>query len=229
MHVVIVGCGRVGSELARALEAAGHTVNAIDKSRRAFKNLPKDFSGRKIVGLGFDRDLLVEAGIEHADALAAVTSGDNSNILTVRIARETFGIEHVAARIYDPRRALLYQRLGIATVATVSWATDQILRRLLPVEAHPEWVDPTGQIRLVEITLPDRWAGRPIDDINEPGQFCPVSLTRLGEAQLATQGLLCQEGDILHVMSTAGALDKLQRLLDEPDAKDAKDAKEQIK
>ncbi|MCC7077949.1 MAG: TrkA family potassium uptake protein [Acidimicrobiia bacterium] len=214
MHVVIVGCGRVGIELAGALEAAGHSVSVIDKNRRSFRNLPSNFAGSTFVGLGFDRDILVEAGIERAEALAAVTNGDNSNILTVRIARETFGIEHVAARIYDPRRAVLYQRLGIATVATVAWATEQILRRLLPSEAHPEWVDPTGQIKLVEVALPDAWAGEPLDRLDEPGRFWLVGLTRLGQAQLTTYGLAGQDGDIVHIMVAADAMDELDARLE---------------
>src|SRR3954471_4439901 len=147
VHVVVVGCGRVGSELALGLERSGHSVAVIDKNADAFrKRLPEDFAGQKVVGFGFDRDHLIEAGIERAGAVAAVTSGDNSNILTARIARENFAIDRVVARIYDPRRALIYQRLGIPTVATVSWTTDQVMRRLLPAEEQPhEWLDPGGK------------------------------------------------------------------------------------
>src|SRR5947207_9953537 len=150
VHVVVVGCGRVGSELAAELEAQGHTVAVIDKNRNAFRRLPERFTGRAVLGFGFDRDHLEQAGIGEAQALAAVTSGDNSNILTARIARETYGIEHVVARIYDPRRAVIYQRLGIPTVATVAWTTDQVLRRLLPSETSNDWVDPTGRVGLIE-------------------------------------------------------------------------------
>ena len=130
MHVVIVGCGRVGSALARSLTEGGHTVAIIDKRPEAFGRLPHDFSGQIINGIGFDRDRLIEAGIEEAASLAAVTNGDNSNILIARVARETFGIENVVARIYDPRRAAIYQRLGIATVATVAWTTERVMRRI---------------------------------------------------------------------------------------------------
>src|SRR5258708_4640414 len=144
LHVVVVGCGRVGSELAGSLEKAGHTVAVVDKNPSAFRRLPSAFTGQRIVGFGFDRDHLIEAGIERADAVAAVTSGDNSNILTARIARENFGIDRVVARIYDPRRAAIYQRLGIPTVATVSWTTDQVMRRLLPPAEQPhQWLDPS--------------------------------------------------------------------------------------
>src|SRR5436853_6667748 len=155
MHVIVVGCGRVGSELAAELEGQGHTVAVIDKDRNAFRRLPERFTGRAVLGFGFDRDHLEQAGIAEAGALAAVTSGDNSNILTARIARETYEIAHVVARIYDPRRAVIYQRLGIPTVATVAWTTDQVLRRLLPDRTVSEWTDATGAISLIERELPD--------------------------------------------------------------------------
>ena len=128
MHVVVIGCGRVGSELAGALELADHTVAVVDKNPLAFRRLPAGYAGQRVVGFGFDRDNLEDAGIDRAGALAAVTNGDNSNILVARIARESFGIERVVARIYDPRRAVIYQRLGIPTVATVSW-TRRVLSR----------------------------------------------------------------------------------------------------
>src|SRR3954452_3762085 len=160
MHVIVVGCGRVGSELAVALEREGHSVAIMDKRRNAFRRLPERFTGRAVLGFGFDRDHLEQAGVREADALAAVTSGDNSNILTARIARETFEIPHVVARIYDPRRAVIYQRLGIPTVATVTWTTDQVMRRLFPEDTRTDWVDGAGNIRLVERALPEAWAGR---------------------------------------------------------------------
>src|SRR6266571_1801087 len=150
VHVVVVGCGRVGSELAAELEAQGHTVAVIDKNRNAFRRLPEKFTGRAVLGFGFDRDHLEQAGIRDAGALAAVTSGDNSNILTARIARETYEIQNVVARIYDPRRAVIYQRLGIPTVATVTWTTDQVMRRLFPEQSVTEWADPSGELVLVE-------------------------------------------------------------------------------
>src|SRR3954449_11395297 len=146
VHVVVVGCGRVGSELANELEGEGHTVAIIDKNRNAFRRLPERFTGRAVLGFGFDRDHLEQAGVREADALAAVTSGDNSNILTARIARETYEIPHVVARIYDPRRAVIYRQLGIATVAAVAWTTDQVLRRLFPEKSVSEWTDASGTI-----------------------------------------------------------------------------------
>lgn len=215
MHVVVVGCGRVGSELAGALEKAAHTVAVIDKNPTAFRRLPDDFRGRRITGFGFDRDHLGEAGIEEAGALAAVTNGDNSNILAARIARECYGVENVVARIYDPRRALIYQRLGIPTVATVAWTTDQVLRRLLPGEQPHDWIDPSGHVCVVERTLPTAWAGKKLGALNEPGRFWLTSLARFGAAQISTADIIGQEGDILFFMVDIGALDELQERLDQ--------------
>src|SRR3954452_20463962 len=147
-----MGCGRVGSALAQTLEQQGHTVAVIDQDPSAFRRLGSHFSGRRIKGVGFDQDTLREAGIEEAGAFAAVSSGDNSNIISARVARETFGVQNVAARIYDPRRAEVYARLGIPTVATVRWTADEMLRRLLPEGTHSVWSDPTGHVVLAEVT-----------------------------------------------------------------------------
>ena len=216
MHVVVVGCGRVGSELALSLERSGHSVAVIDKNAEAFrKRLPEGFGGQKVVGFGFDRDHLVEAGIERADAVAAVTSGDNSNILTARIARENFSINRVVARIYDPRRALIYQRLGISTVATVSWTTDQVMRRLLPAEEQPhEWLDPSGKVCLLDYPIPAVWAGKKLAPLSEPGVYWLVAITRLGAAQVSTPSAIGQDGDILHFAADVSALDTLRHRLE---------------
>ena len=213
MHVVVVGCGRVGSELAVALESEGHTVAVIDKNRNAFRRLPDRFTGRAVLGFGFDRDHLEQAGIREAQALAAVTSGDNSNILTARIARETYEIEHVVARIYDPRRAVIYQRLGIPTVATVSWTTDQVHRRLLPDRTVSEWTDATGTLSLIERELPHAWAGRKLIELDEGDRFRLVALTRAGLARLVTPTLVGQEGDILHLAVRTDAVEDLRARL----------------
>lgn len=216
MHVVVVGCGRVGSELAGMLERLGHTVAIIDKQPSAFRRLPSGFGGATVVGFGFDRDTLVEAGVERAGAVAAVTSGDNSNIMSARVAVETFGIERVVARIYDPRRAIIYERLGIPTVATVAWTTDQVMRRLLAGDHEADWVDPSGKVALVERDLPAEWAGRKLAELDEPGRFTLVAVSRLGAAQLAPPDLVGQEGDVLHFVVTVGTLEELAERLSEP-------------
>ncbi|MHB8670820.1 MAG: potassium channel family protein, partial [Acidimicrobiales bacterium] len=200
MHVIVVGCGRVGSELSVALERAGHGVAVIDKKPDAFRRyLPEGWPGRTVHGFGFDRDHLEEAGIREAGALAAVTSGDNSNILSARIARETYEVPSVVARIYDPRRAVIYQRLGIPTVATVTWTTDQVMRRLFPETSVTEWSDATGELALVERTLPAAWAGRRLAELAQEDRFRVVSFTRAGQARLLAGDPVGQEGDVVHV------------------------------
>jgi trk system potassium uptake protein TrkA len=211
LHVVVIGCGRVGSELTGALELAGHSVAVVDKNERAFRRLGSSFGGKTVVGFGFDRDHLAQAGIEEAGAFASVTNGDNSNILCARIARETYNIEHVVARIYDPRRALIYQRLGIPTVATVAWTTDQVLRRLLPEETSHDWVDPTGRIGLVERTIPGKAIGQKLAKLNRPGRFWLTAVSRFGKAQVVTADLIGQEGDVLVFVTEIEALEELQK------------------
>jgi len=210
VHVVVIGCGRVGSELAGALEQTNHSVAVVDKNERAFRRLPKGFAGTKVVGFGFDRDHLEAAGISKAEAFASVTSGDNSNILCARIARETYGIEHVVARIYDPRRALIYQRLGIPTVATVAWTTDQVLRRLLPAETRSDWVDPTGAVGIVEREIPAKAVGKKLALLNQPGKFWLTAVTRFGKAQIVTGDMVGQEGDVLVFVCEVDGTDELQ-------------------
>lgn len=213
VHVVVVGCGRVGSELANSLQASGHSVAVIDKNPSAFKRLSKDFTGQRVVGFGFDRDHLIEAGIENASALAAVSNGDNSNILTARIARENFGVERVVARIYDPRRALIYERLGIATVATVKWTTDQVLRKLTPDEHAHDWIDPSGKIVLIERLLPDHWAGHKLAQLEESGSFWLGAVTRFGEGFIPEATAIGQQGDVLYFTSRLDAIPQLDARL----------------
>jgi len=195
-----MGCGRVGSTLAVDLEKSGHTVAVIDQNREAFRRLGSNFNGRTVAGVGFDRDTLLEAGIEKADAFAAVSNGDNSNILAARVARENFGVKNVVARIYDPGRAEIYQRLGIPTVATVLWTTDQIMRRLTPDGTKSEWRDATGTVLLVEVSLHKDWYGESILLIEKNTNARVAFLTRLGEALLPDEHTVLQEGDLVHLL-----------------------------
>lgn len=209
MHVVVVGCGRVGSGLAATLESQGHSVAVIDKRSSAFARLPEGFQGKTITGIGFDRERLKEAGIEGAAALAAVTNGDNSNILVARVAREAFGIERVVARIYDARRAAIYERLGIPTVATVQWATERVLRRILPDAPGMEWIDPSARICLVERMVPAHWAGHRLTELEGAGGFRVAGLTRLGEGSIPSTDTVAQEGDVIWVSVAGDKLDEL--------------------
>lgn len=209
MHVVIVGCGRVGSTLARELTSAGNTVAVIDRRADAFLRLGDGFSGQTVVGIGFDPDILVAAGIERAAALAAVTSGDNSNIMIARVARERYGVESVVARIYDPKRAEIYERLGIATVATVKWTAERIMRRIVTNRPAVEWTDPSAEIAVVERIVTDAWVGERSTCLDD-GPAKIVGLRRYGKGMMPGHDVLVQQGDVLYLSVLAtelGALD----------------------
>jgi trk system potassium uptake protein len=216
VHFVIMGCGRVGSSLALSLESQGHDVAVIDQDESSFRRLGSAFEGRRVTGVGFDRDTLAEAGTSDAYAFAAVSSGDNSNILAARVARETFGVEHVVARIYDPGRAEVYQRLGIPTVATVKWTADQMLRRLLPQGHVPELVDPSGKVVVAEVTVNPGWVGRLVSELEGATGTRAAYLTRLGSGILPTSETVFQEGDLLHLAAMASELPAVERTLDAP-------------
>ena len=215
MHVIVVGCGRLGSELAIELDRSGHSVAIIDKNRNSFRRyLPERWSGRAVLGFGFDRDALEQADIKSADALAAVTGGDNSNIMTARIARETYEIENVVARIQDPRRATIYQRLGIATMASVAWATDQVMRRLNPDAHSVEWTDANGAVSMLEVSIPNAWAGQKLSGLSVGDRHRLVAISRGGTGRLATEDVIGQEGDVLHLMVQRDSITELDALLD---------------
>ena len=185
----------------------------IDQNPEAFRRLDASFSGRKVTGLGFDRDTLAQAGIDDAYAFAAVSDGDNSNILAARVVRETFGVDHVVARIYDPRRAEIYQRLGIPTVATLRWTADQVMRRLLPMGATDEYRDPSGQIRLIQIDAHPGWIGRPLRVIEEATGARVAYVLRYGDGILPAPGGVLQENDLLHMLVRTVDSDAVERTL----------------
>ena len=216
MHVVIMGCGRVGSALARGLELKDHSVAVIDRDAAAFRRLSPDFQGRMVTGIGFDRDTLIEAGIERCHAFAAVSSGDNSNIIAARVVRETFGVENVVARIYDARRAAVYQKLGIPTVATVRWTADQVIRRLLPEGVETEWRDPSGQVVLVEVAVHPSWVGHRISALEAACGARVALLTRLGDGMLPRANTVLQEGDLLHAVLEHDRMDEVAGVLAAP-------------
>jgi len=199
MHVVIMGCGRVGSTLARSLEQRGHGVAVIDQNPDAFRRLGPSFSGDTVTGFGFDRDVLRRAGIEKAGAFAAVSSGDNSNIISARVAREQFNVANVVARIYDPRRAEVYERLGIPTVATVTWAADQVVRRIVPRQAEPLWRDPSGTVRVDQIPAPDQWIGHTVSAMQGRTGARVAFITRLGSGMIPDRNTVIQEGDLINL------------------------------
>lgn len=213
MHVVILGCGRVGSLLADRLDEAGHSVAIVDQDPHAFRRLSGRFGGTTIKGIGFDRETLEKAGIERAHAFAAVSSGDNTNILAARVARETYGVEHVVARIYDPRRAEVYQRLGIPTVATVSWTAGQIMRRLIAQDPLEEFRDASGQVVLAEMPVHASWYGHAISDIERGTGGRVGFISRLGSGHVPSVDSVLQDGDLVHMITATDDVERVQSLL----------------
>jgi trk system potassium uptake protein TrkA len=214
VHIVVVGCGRVGSELAMQLSEEGHSVVVIDKNRDAFRRLTR-YHGKTLLGSGFDRDILFQAEASQADALAAVTSGDNTNIMCARIARDNYHIKNVVARIYDPQRAEVYMKLGIPTVATSLWTTQQVKRWLMPSDDSVEWTDGSSTLHLVERILPDHLAGRPMSQFNVGEHIRVVGLVRGGHGRVDVEGLFAQEDDTLEFLLTNQGLEDLKALLEE--------------
>ena len=208
-----MGCGRVGATLAQSLEGRGHSVAVIDQNADAFRRLDAGFTGKRVTGLGFDRGTLVQAGVEDAYAFAAVSDGDNSNILAARVVRETYGVTNVVARIYDPHRAEIYQRLGIPTVATVRWTSDQVLRRMLPMGATDEYRDASGQILMAQMDAHPGWVGRALTDLEDATGARVAYLTRYGDGVLPRPGAVLQENDLLHVLVAAADLPRVERVL----------------
>ncbi len=211
-----MGCGRVGSTLAHTVEGMGHSVAVVDQEPAAFRRLGPHFAGLTVAGVGFDRETLRAAGIERAHAFAAVSSGDNSNILAARVARETYGVENVVARIYDPKRAEVYERLGIPTVATVSWTAVQMMRRLLPLGALEEWRDPSGTLVVAEVHVHTAWVGTKIKHLQQLAGCRVAFVTRYGEAMLPDGDTVVQEGDLIHVLFGHDDRDRVEKVLGAP-------------
>lgn len=212
MHIVIMGCGRVGSSLAISLENLGHSVCVIDNNPEAFRRLGEGFSGGQIVGIGFDRETLEAADIAHADAFAAVSNGDNSNIIAARVVRETFGVSRVVARIYDPKRAEVYERLGIPTVATVPWTANRLLKRILGDATTEEWRDPSGAVALVQVSPHESWVGHRLSEFESLTYGRVALVTRFGVGELAAATSLIQAGDVLHVLVTDEHVQQMREL-----------------
>ncbi|GAA1820247.1 TrkA family potassium uptake protein [Luedemannella flava] len=212
MHVVIMGCGRVGSTVAQGLESRGHTVAVIDSNPDAFRRLGADFTGLTVTGMGFDREVLIEAGIERADAFAAVSSGDNSNIISARLARETFGVGRVVARIYDQKRAEVYERLGIPTVATVRWTADRMVRHLLPEGTIELWRDPTGLVTIMEVPLHAGWISKPLRALEDASGTRAAYIMRFGLGTLPTASTVLQDGDQVFMLVTDDIIDAVTQV-----------------
>ena len=220
MYVVIMGCGRVGSSLAASLTRIGHEVAVIDRDQSSFLRLDQDFPGTKVLGMGFDRDVLIRSGIERADAFAAVSSGDNSNIIAARVAREIFGVERVVARIYDAKRAAVYERLGIPTVATVPWSTDRFLHTLTKESETAKWRDPSGTVAITELALHEDWAGKPVAVLEKATNSRVSFIIRFGTGILPDRKTVIQADDQVYVAAVSGTVAEAIALAGNPPPSD---------
>lgn len=214
MRVIIAGCGRVGAALATQLVAEGHDVRLVDRQPKAQKKLSPGFPGAFHVGNGFSRSVLETAGIAHADAFVAVTSGDNSNIVSARTAKETYRVPIVLARIHDPRRADIYRELGIPTISSVRWAVNRIHQLLLHRHLTPELTFGNGDTLLVRSQLPSYLTGRQATEFDVDGEIRVVEITRAGRSLLPADGVLAEPGDLVTFSVAATALGRLSGFLD---------------
>jgi trk system potassium uptake protein len=213
MKVIIMGCGRVGEQLSLRMADEGHRVVVVDKEEAALARLPAHFRGRKVKGIGFDRDVLMEAGIEEAEAFAATSSSDNANIIAARIARNIFHVPRVVARLYDPGRAEIYRRLGLVTISSTAWGAERIRELLLYTDLDPLMTFGSGQVSLVALETPPALVGRLVRHLTVPGEISVVTVTREGVVQLPTLGAEFQAGDTIHLAVLATAMDRLESLL----------------
>jgi len=213
MYIVIMGCGRVGSQMAKVLTLEGHDVAIIDKDPAAFERLGPRFKGKKIEGIGFDLEVLKGAGIDRADAFVSVTNGDNSNILGARIAKTTFRVPKVIARIYDPLREKLYRQMGIQTISSTSWAANKIKDLILHVELVRHLSFGNGEVDLVEGEIPPALVGRRVVDLNIPGEVKVVAMVRMGGAFIPSLGTEFEAGDGVQFAVLSSAMPKLKKLL----------------
>ena len=213
MKVIIIGCGRVGEQLARLLVDEGHQVSVIDYDTRALARLGPNFKGQRITGVGFDREVLVKAGIEQADAFAAASSSDNVNIVAARIAHNIFHVPRVVARLFDPQRAEIYRRLGMLTISSTTWGAERLREMLTSAELDPLISFGSGEVSLVNIEIPSHLVGRMVKDLTVPSEIIIVSITRQGAAFIPTLGSQFKEGDEMQVALLASALERFKTLL----------------
>ena len=213
MRVIIVGCGRMGSELALQLSHDSHDVTVVDIDPQAFYRLGPAFKGRTVEGVGFDRDVLVRAGVERTDALAALTSGDNRNVITARVARNVFRVPKVIARLYDPRRAEIYQRLGLQTVSSTAWGVSRAIQLLVHAELNVAISLGNGEVEMLEMELPLHWVSRTVNNVNVPGEVSVTAITRQGKTFIPTLGTVFQEGDRVAIAILATSRGRLEDLM----------------
>jgi len=213
MRFVIVGCGRVGAQLASRLSVQGHQVAIVDRDPAAFRRLSPTFKGQKVEGVGFDRDVLLAAGIERADGFASVTNGDNTNVVSARIARQIFRVPKVVARIYDPRRADIYRRFGLQTISPTEWAATRIAELLCHPGLSVVQTLGNGEVNVVEVEVGAHLAGHKVNELVMPGESMVVALVRDGRATVPSLATTLQMGDTLQISVQSTAMGRLAEML----------------
>jgi trk system potassium uptake protein TrkA len=213
MRILIIGCGRVGTGLAREMILRGHEVTVVDKDPLAFQRLGPGFKGKTVLGIGFDRDVLLQAGIERADSLAAVTTSDEVNVVVARVARQIFRVPRVVARLYDPRKAEIYRRLGLQTITPVTWGINRIAELLTFFPLHSTLSLGRGEVDIVEAEIPPLLVGRAVQEVTVPGEIQVVAISRGGQTFLPTLGTVFQAGDLIHFVILATSADRLKAIL----------------
>lgn len=214
MKVIVMGCGRVGEQVSRLMQDDGHQVVIIDRDPAALARLGPAFKGRTVRGVGFDRKVLIEAGIEQADAFAAASSSDNANIVAARIARSIFRVPRVVARLYDPRRAEIYRRLGLMTISSTTWGAERIRELLLHAELDPTLTFGHGEVCVVNLDASPQLVGKMVRSLTVPGEIDVAAVTRRGQAFIPLSGTEFREDDIIHLVVLASAMDRFKALLD---------------
>ncbi len=214
MRVIIMGCGRVGEQLARLMSEDGHDVAVIDYDATALARLGPDFKGRRVKGIGFDRDVLLRAGIEEADGFAAMSSSDNVNVVAARIARMIFHVPRVVARLFEPERAEVYRRLGLVTISSTTWGAERTRELLTHAELDAVRSFGAGEVQLLEVEVPPRLVGHSVRDLSVPGEVTVITITREGRALLPLLGTAFRPGDVIHLAVLSNAMDRVARLLD---------------
>jgi trk system potassium uptake protein TrkA len=213
MKVIVMGCGRVGEQVSRMMADEGHAITVIDKEAEPLARLGTDFKGRKVKGIGFDQDVLIEAGIETAEAFAATSSSDNANIIAARIARNIFHVPRVVVRLYDPRRAEIYRRLGLVTISSTVWGAERIRELITYADLDATLTFGGGEVSLVSLETPPALVGRSVRHLNLPGELSVIAITHDGVALIPTSGTEFRAGDTIHLAVLAVAMDRLQALL----------------
>lgn len=213
MKIIVAGCGRVGASLAKRLSLEGHDVTVVDKDPTAFERLGKNFNGATVKGYVFDGEALKKAGVDRADVFVSVTSGDNSNVVSATIAKDIYKVPKVVARIYEPRRAEIYRRFGIPTVSSVTWATNEIHMLLTHAEVIRDATLGNGEVQIVRREIPNRLAGRTIDELTVPGEIMVISIIRGGRAKIPSPGAILQEQDFIELAVLSTSMPKLKKLM----------------